>query len=416
LIPIRHRPFLRAVLLHSLSAFGGPQGHLGMMINTFADKRKDVSHQELLNINAFCQLLPGATSTQTLALIGFKRGGSYLAFLTLLVWMLPAFVVMTLLSFLVVYADPSMLGAFKFIQPMALGFLAFAATKTLAPIKEPATRVLLALSALLTYIFFKSPWVFPATILASGFIASFFGDRPNEQHVPNRRRPQWFALFLFVFLFVFAALLSETARKRDWPQRTPFNLFENMYRFGSFVFGGADVLIPVMYEQYVVRPQTERIKRNNQNAISIDARSYLTGAGFVRAIPGPSFSITAYVGGLSMRDRGWAAQLLGSTVATIGIFLPSFLLVLFLFPIWESLYKYSAIQRIQRGINAAVVGIMLASSIFLTQDMVFTLVDKTTAEVLLFFSFMMGTYLLLLFTRIPAPYIALACLLLGFYL
>ena len=117
-----------------------------------------------------------------------------------------------------------------------------------------------------------------------------------------------------------------------------------------------------------------------------------------------------------MRDRGWAAQLLGSTVATIGIFLPSFLLVLFLFPIWESLYKYSAIQRIQRGINAAVVGIMLASSIFLTQDMVFTLVDKTTAEVLLFFSFMMGTYLLLLFTRIPAPYIALACLLLGFYL
>ncbi len=402
--------------MHSLSAFGGPQGHLGMMINTFAEKRKDVSHQELLNINAFCQLLPGATSTQTLALIGFKRGGSYLAFLTLLVWLLPAFVIMTLLSFLVVHSNTSLLGAFKFIQPMALGFLAFAATKTLVPIKDPAARVLLALSALLTYVFFKSPWVFPATIVVSGFTASFLGNQPSEQPVSNRRRPLWLALFLFVFFFLFAAVLSETARKRDWPQRTPYNLFENMYRFGSFVFGGADVLIPVMYEQYVVRPQTERIKRNNQNAISIDAPSFLTGAGFVRAIPGPSFSITAFVGGLSMRDKGWTGQLLGASVATIGIFLPSFLLVLFLFPIWESLYKYTAIHRILRGINAAVVGIMLASIVYLTQDMVAALMYKTPTEALLFFSFMLGTYFLLLFTRIPAPYIASVCFLLGFYL
>jgi chromate transport protein ChrA len=79
LILIRHIPFLKAVLLHSLTAFGGPQGHLGMMMKTFVDKRKDVTKEELMEYVSFCQLLPGASSTQTLTLIGYKRGGLLLA-------------------------------------------------------------------------------------------------------------------------------------------------------------------------------------------------------------------------------------------------------------------------------------------------------------------------------------------------
>src|SRR6476659_10922636 len=71
----RHIPFLKAVFFHSITAFGGPQGHFGMMIKTFVQQRKDVSQEELLEYNSFCQLLPGASSTQVLTLIGFKRGG-----------------------------------------------------------------------------------------------------------------------------------------------------------------------------------------------------------------------------------------------------------------------------------------------------------------------------------------------------
>jgi chromate transporter len=81
----RHIPFLKAVLLHSIGAFGGPQGHFGMMIKNFVHRRHDVTEQELLEYNAFCQMLPGASSTQTLTLIGYKRGGIPLAILTLLI-------------------------------------------------------------------------------------------------------------------------------------------------------------------------------------------------------------------------------------------------------------------------------------------------------------------------------------------
>ena len=97
---LRHIPFLQAVLLHSLTAFGGPQGHFGMMLKTFVHKRRDVTEDELLDFNAFCQLLPGASSTQTLTLIGYKRGGIPLAILTLLIWITPASVLMGGLSFL----------------------------------------------------------------------------------------------------------------------------------------------------------------------------------------------------------------------------------------------------------------------------------------------------------------------------
>src|SRR6187402_3613226 len=96
----RHLPFLKMVLLHSVTAFGGPQGHYGMMIRRFVQHRKDVTEAELIEYTAFCQLLPGASSTQTLTLIGYKRGGVPLAVLTLIIWIVPASFFMGALSFL----------------------------------------------------------------------------------------------------------------------------------------------------------------------------------------------------------------------------------------------------------------------------------------------------------------------------
>src|SRR6201991_4885888 len=128
----RHIAFLKAVLLHSISAFGGPQGHLGMMMKTFVHKRRDVTEEELMDFNAFCQLLPGASSTQTLTLIGYKRGGVVLAILTLVIWTLPACILMGAFSFFVAYINQRTLKTveiFRFVAPMTVGFLAYAAQK-----------------------------------------------------------------------------------------------------------------------------------------------------------------------------------------------------------------------------------------------------------------------------------------------
>src|ERR1700712_771222 len=131
MVLFRHVPFLKAVFYYTISAFGGPQGHLGMMMKTFVDRRRDVTQEELMDYTAFCQLLPGASSTQTLTLIGYKRGGVPLAVLTLIIWILPASILMALLSFIIQYIDTKQmsLNIFRFIQPMAVGFLAFAAFK-----------------------------------------------------------------------------------------------------------------------------------------------------------------------------------------------------------------------------------------------------------------------------------------------
>src|SRR5882757_5682899 len=105
MILLRHIPFLKAVFLHSITAFGGPQGHFAMMLKTFVHRRKDITEEELIDFNSFCQLLPGASSTQTITLIGFKRGGVPLAVLTLIIWILPACCIMGGLSFLLEYIN-----------------------------------------------------------------------------------------------------------------------------------------------------------------------------------------------------------------------------------------------------------------------------------------------------------------------
>ncbi len=413
MVLIRHIPFLRAVFFHSISAFGGPQGHFGMMMKTFVEKRKDVTSKELLDINAFCQLMPGATSTQTLTLIGYKRGGVPLAILTLLIWMLPAIIIMSALSFIVNQTAENRLPIFHFIQPMALGFLAFASFKTLKLVQNKSSQFILLLSAVATYVFFKTPWIFPIILIVGGIAGAFFNEKNNEPVKWKERPIKWLPIVLFSFVFISAAFVSESARKNDWKYRAPFNLFENMYRFGSFVFGGADVLIPVMYEQYVVRPETERIKSNNQNVIKINREDFLTGAGMVRAIPGPAFSISAYIGGLSIPNKSWNWQLAGCVIASIGIFLPSFLLCIFFYPMWENLHKYKAMERMMQGINAAVVGIMLSSIIYLINDTVVPQMNQPMVDAGLFFFVIIATFLSLTFTKIQAPYVALVCLVLG---
>lgn len=418
---LRHIPFLRAVFLHSITAFGGPQGHIGMMMKTFVKQRPYVTEQELMEYNAFCQLLPGASSTQTLTLIGYKRGGVPLAVLTLIIWILPASILMGALSFLLGYIDQRRLGTdiFKFIPPMAVGFLAYAAfTAFPLAIKNTITWIIMLTGASATYFLFGQPWVIPTLIISAGIATNFSRKRiPQTEQKP--RKIKWWNFWLFGIIFITAAILSETARKEEWLNRKPINLFENTYRMGSLVFGGGQVLIPMMYEQWSVRPEEEKVKVRNPDAIQIDENTMYTGMGIVRAMPGPVFSIASFTGGLALRDMGRSQQeknmmqLLGCFIGMVAIFLPSALLVLFFFPIWNNMKKYAAVYRSLEGINAVVVGIMIASTLYMMKDISFSEIKPISS--LISVLAILGTFLLLNFTRIAAPFIVIACLLLGYF-
>lgn len=386
---------------------------MGMMLKTFVDRRKDITKEELIEYNSFCQLLPGASSTQTLTLIGYKRGRVPLAVLTLIIWIMPACFLMGGLSFLVTSIGNERLNTsiFQFIQPMAIGFLAYAAFKAFKiSVNNFITQVIMLVAMIATYFLFKTPWVFPGLIIAGGIITNISSKRIPEKTVVKPRHIRWRNIWFFILIFIVAGIMSEGARKQQWESRKAFNLFENFYRFGSFVFGGGDVLIPLMLDQYVARPSSERMQKKDQNIIRIERDELLTGAGMVRAIPGPVFSIASYTGGIALKNEGKKMQLLGCIIGSIAIFLPSALLVLFFFPVWQYLKKYVVVYRALEGINAVVVGIMWAATLYLLKD-----ISIVSFNAISFLNIVViaGTFLILQLSKIPTPFIVLFCLLLG---
>jgi len=395
---IRHIPFLKEVLKYSLTAFGGPQGHIGMMMRSFVEKRRDITETELMDYLSFCQMLPGPSSSQTVALIGYKRGGVLLGVLTLLVWIIPAAFIMGALSFLVKYVDAAFLSdkVFHYVQPMAVGFIVYAAIRTMKiSVKSPVGIVIMLIATALT-IFVRSPWVFPLTIILGGFLTNF----TNKEFPPHDTKAytvKWRRLGWFVLLFVIAGVLSELARTQQWDNARSFNLFENFYRFGSIVFGGGYVLIPMMQEQFIFHAA------DVYGSALISNEQFLTGVGLVNAIPGPVFSLCTYVGGLCM-DSNPLNQLLGCFLGTVGVFLPGALILFFLFPLYQNLKQYRVIFRALEGVHAAVIGILWGSAVLLAQSVPFEwgslLVIGSTA-------------LVLLYTKIPAPLVVVFWLLMG---
>jgi len=418
---LRHIPFLKAVFLHSITAFGGPQAHIAMMMRTFVHQRPYVTKEELLEYNGFCQLLPGASSTQTITLIGYKRGGVILAVLTLIIWILPASILMGALSFLLHYFDKRALhnDVFKFIPPMAAGFLVYAAVVSFGiSIKNTVTWIIMLVSAIATYVLFKQPWIFPLLIVLGGVSTNLSKKRiPQTEQKP--RKIKWWNIWMFAIIFIVAGFISEKAKKNNWPNRKPINLFENTYRMGSLVFGGGQVLMPMMYEQFCIRSVEVKEKKKDENVITIDKDDMYTGMGVVRAMPGPVFSIASFTGGMALRNMGntpeerTGMQLLGCFIGTIAIFLPSALLVLFFFPIWNNLKKYAAVYRSIEGINAVVVGIMIAATLYIMRDV--SIMDVKTVS-FINIAIILGTFLLLQYTRIPSPVIVFACLLVGYFI
>jgi chromate transporter len=412
---LRHAPFLRTVFFYSLTAFGGPQGHIAMMMRTFVRQKPYITEKELMEYNAFCQLLPGASSTQTVTLIGYKRGGVPLAVITLIIWILPACILMGALSFLVHYFDKKALhnDIFKFIPPMAAGFLVYACINAFPhSVRNTITWIIMIIGSVLTYFFFKSPVIFPLLIVIGGVATNLSRKRiPQVEEKPRKIR--WWNFWLFGIIFIAAGIISERARIDNWPNRKPINLFENTYRMGSLVFGGGQVLMPIMYEQFSVRPEAVREKKpDNQNVVQIDEDDMYTGMGIVRGIPGPVFSIASFAGGMALKDQGPEMQVLGCLIGTVAIFLPSALLVLFFYPIWNNLKKYAAVYRSLEGINAAVMGIMIGSTFYIMKDISWM---EPKWMGLMNLMVVLSTLLFLVFSRIPAPVLVISYVLLGIF-
>jgi chromate transporter len=407
---IKHTIFLKDVFFYTITAFGGPQAHVALLLKKFVHKKKYLTEEELFEYYSFCQLLPGASSTQLIGLIGYKKGGIILSLFTLMIWILPAAFFMCLLSFLFSNNNLKLSAdTFRFIHPMVIGFLIYSSIAAFSvSVKNTITKVIVVIASITTFLFIKTPWIFPVLIILGGTATNFSNKRIPEKENVRPRQIKWTNIWLFIFIFIAAGYFSETARKQNWVEKKQFNLFENFYRFGSFVFGGGDVLLPMMLDQYVEHP---RSKQNTNNAVHLEKNELLSGFGVVRAIPGPVFSVASFVGGVAFKNQGKIKQITGSLIATVAIFLPSILLMLFFYPVWNYLKRFVVVYRSLEGINAVVVGLMIAAIIYLIKEINFTIFSiNYFVDIII----IIITLLYLRFTSFPPPLLVAIIFILGF--
>jgi len=379
---------LRDVFICSLGAYGGPEAHMGVFVDQMVTKKRYLTENELVELMALCSILPGPTSTQTIVSIGYKTGGPLLALLTMLVWALPVLAAMTLLSFLYrgLAAWNVSTEVLRFIGPMAVGFIVLAAFRIgRKVVKDGLTALLLVGGALTTY-WIRDPWIFPVVLLAGGSLAVALLREPGMWNRP-RLRPPWRYLAIFAAFALGLLALSAVLSSRI------IQLAESFYRYGYLVFGGGQVVVPVMHSELV---QVRQFMTNQE---------FLTGYGLVQGLPGPMFSFAAYAGGMAERGESVWRQVLGAAAGGIGIFLPGLLLIYFVYPIWEQLKAIRAIRIALAGINAVAGGLIAIAAVILMQASGFHVENLLVTAL---------SIALLASRKVPAPLIVVGALAAGF--
>ncbi|MFH6985217.1 chromate efflux transporter [Marinoscillum luteum] len=387
---VRYLIFLRDVLILSVTSFGGPTAHLALILDMMVTKRGYLSETDLMELYALCQILPGPTSTQTITAIGFKIGGPSLAYLTLLIWALPALTIMICMGIMVnVFQDMDIsLSFLKFIQPIAVGIVAYSAYRISSSVVSSRTGFFLMIISTMASYIFRTPWAFPIMLLIGGSITAFkFKQQPLEEK--STIKINWSNFILWISVLVFAAVLGGVT------QYLPIRLFENFYRNGSLIFGGGQVLVPLLYTEFV------------EFKGWLTSEEFLSGYGFVQALPGPVFSFSAYVGAVSMHNTDIPQQIMGGVMAAAGVFLPGTFFIFFVSRFWEDLKKYRMVKASLEGINAVSSGMVIAAAFFLFEP-----IAPTTLN----YSLMLGTMCLMFFTKVPTPVIILVGLITGIIL
>lgn len=323
-----------------LTSFGGPTAHLGYFKNEYVDKRKWLDDKAYADIIALCQFLPGPASSQVGIAIGMLRGGMMGGLLSWLGFTLPSVLILALFAFLYQSMDLTDAGWIHGLKLVAVAVVLHAVIgmgKTLTPDKP---RVTIAIATMIVTVLFPSAVGQILMIVVAGLLGFLLYRKQAvlptaELPISIRKRTGAIALALF-FLLLFGLPVLRSIFQHGY-----IALFDTFYRAGSLVFGGGHVVLPLLEREVVPNGW-------------ISAEQFLAGYGVAQAVPGPLFTFASYIGGM-------IAGVGGVVVATVAIFLPSFLLIIGSLPFFDEIRKQPKLQAAFTGINAAVVGLLLAA-------------------------------------------------------
>jgi len=341
-----------------LTSFGGPVAHLGYFHEEYVRRRKWMDEKSYADLVALCQFLPGPASSQVGMGIGIMRAGVLGGIVSFIGFTLPSVIALILFAIILQGLDVADAGWIHGLKIVAVAVVAHAILGMAKKLTPDLKRKAIALFALVVILLWQTAFSQIGVILLSAFIGFliFKQHQPDDEariDFPISRRFALICLSLFFGLLILLPFLRGLT-SLEW-----IALFDSFYRSGSLVFGGGHVVLPLLEREFVPTGW-------------LTEEAFLAGYGAAQAVPGPLFTFAAYIGAVI---NGWQ----GGLLATFAIFLPAFLLILGTLPFWDSLRRNPKIKGALMGVNAAVVGILIAafyhpiwtSSILTPQDFAF---------------------------------------------
>lgn len=323
-----------------LTSFGGPTAHLGYFHNEYIRKRKWMDERSYADLVGLCQFLPGPASSQVGMGIGIIRAGITGGLIAWIGFTLPSVIALVIFAFLLKGYDIGNAGWLSGLKIVAVAIVAHAILGMGQKLTPDKVRVTLAVITAAVALLWTAIYSQVVLILLAGLVGWWLYRKSPASEVPDlvvpiSRTVAVLCLITFFGLFMALPVLRQVTGI-EW-----LSLFDYMYRSGSLVFGGGHVVLPLLEQELVPR-----------GLLSKD--DFLAGYGATQAVPGPLFTFASYLGAITM-------GITGAIVATIAIFLPAFLLIIGTLPFWSALRKNPHIQGALTGVNAAVVGILLAA-------------------------------------------------------
>jgi chromate transporter len=373
---------LRVATRLGLTSFGGPVAHLGYFRDEYVVKRRWLDERSYADLVALCQFLPGAASSKLGMSIGILRAGPAGGIAAWLGFTLPSAIALTVVALALSGAGSDTIDLLHGLKVVAVAVVAQAVwgmAKNLTPDRSRATVAVAAAAAVLVL----PTLIAPIAVIAVAAVIGWRWLRPESTTEPLDVAvpvPRWLGASCWIALF---GLLLALPIARGIFSFQPLAMFDSFFRSGALVFGGGHVVLPLLQSE-VVPPGW------------MDNERFLAGYGFAQAVPGPLFTFSAYLGA-SMEPE--PNGVLGATIALVALFLPSILLTYAALPWWGSLRTRPGAQAALRGVNAAVVGILLAA----LYDPVWTTAIVRTSD----FVLALAGFALLVWWRCP-PWIVVA--------
>ena len=328
-----------------LTSFGGPVAHLGYFREEFVARRRWLDERAYADLVALCQFLPGPASSQVGIGVGLAKGGFAGALAAWTGFTLPSAIVLTLFGLGVTAMGDRMAGGWLHgLKVVAVAVVAQAVWGMARNLCPDAPRASVAIGATLVVLAWPTPLAQVGVILAGGLVGLVLAQPSDDgEHVDLGAGVGrgWAVVALVMF---FALLVGLPAVAAVIPDQT-LALVDSFYRSGSLVFGGGHVVLPLLQSE-VVPP----------GWVGNDA--FMAGYGAAQAVPGPLFTFAAYLGTVMEPQPNGVA---GAVVCLLAVFAPSFLLVVGVLPFWDRLRQVGPVRRALVGVNAAVVGLLLAA-------------------------------------------------------